>query len=379
LACPRCGAECIVKKGRPPRKQKKVQEFRCTACGRRFNDSVINTRMSSRTLERLLDLVIDESQFTKIVYKLNKWGYKVNAPAIPGTINRVVELLQDFEKSIKRPKVGETWFIDENQQKISRTEKSWFINILEEEPRYWTMAVVSPKWDKEASIEIFKRALERTKVIPLMVKCDGHSAYANAAKEIFPCSETDSRKKKRKIFVWNCVPNDEKESNRLRDFLIYHRFLFAKYAKIVKEGEKLSITLESNSIQIFCQGEGRVTIKLNGTDLDDKIKLIARRSGSRLVIYDAIDFSFINTIESPHGNVVRITIPKTRRFRSIQTAQNILELTRFHYNFLRPHSTLNGMTPAQASGIPHKFSSWMELLRYARYVVNWSRYRKPRQ
>ncbi|HKW03864.1 MAG TPA: hypothetical protein VJN71_01070 [Nitrososphaerales archaeon] len=42
----------------------------------------------------------------------------------------------------------------------------------------------------------------------------------------------------------------------------------------------------------------------------------------------------------------------------------ISEGQRIHYNFVKPHEALEGMTPAQLAGIPIE-NSWVELLKRA--------------
>ncbi|MBI4739644.1 DDE-type integrase/transposase/recombinase, partial [Candidatus Woesearchaeota archaeon] len=60
-----------------------------------------------------------------------------------------------------------------------------------------------------------------------------------------------------------------------------------------------------------------------------------------------------NPIERYH-NTIRENIKVMRCFYNSTTAYKFLTFLRNYYNFLRPHTTLNGQTPAQAAG----FGQW---------------------
>src|SRR5208283_1375946 len=66
-----------------------------------------------------------------------------------------------------------------------------------------------------------------------------------------------------------------------------------------------------------------------------------------------------NRIERMNGTL-RERIKVQRGWKSMNS--QISEGMRIHYNFVKPHSSLEGQTPAQRAGIPIQ-NSWSELLK----------------
>jgi transposase InsO family protein len=76
-------------------------------------------------------------------------------------------------------------------------------------------------------------------------------------------------------------------------------------------------------------------------------------------------------INKPHANNNRIErlngtlrerVKVQRRWKSMES--QIVEGQRIHYNFVKPHMALEGMTPAQRAGITEG-NTWRELLEKA--------------
>ena len=54
-----------------------------------------------------------------------------------------------------------------------------------------------------------------------------------------------------------------------------------------------------------------------------------------------------------------------RGLKSEETAQTFLDGWFVFYNFLRPHQSLNGNTPAKISGVNIEFESWKFMIQKA--------------
>ena len=69
-----------------------------------------------------------------------------------------------------------------------------------------------------------------------------------------------------------------------------------------------------------------------------------------------------NLIERFHGTLKDRT-KVLRGFKTLDTAELLLEGFLIHYNFFRPHMTLQGKTPAEVAGIKLSFKTWAEFIR----------------
>ena len=54
------------------------------------------------------------------------------------------------------------------------------------------------------------------------------------------------------------------------------------------------------------------------------------------------------------------------RLDDMETAQMMMEGLNIYYNFVRPHTALNGKTPAQKAKIKADRAKWMSLVKKAR-------------
>jgi transposase-like protein len=69
-----------------------------------------------------------------------------------------------------------------------------------------------------------------------------------------------------------------------------------------------------------------------------------------------------NVIERMQGTIKDRT-KVLRGFKTVPTARLILDGFLIHYNFFRPHMSLNGKTPAEVAKIISPVKNWTELVR----------------
>lgn len=69
-----------------------------------------------------------------------------------------------------------------------------------------------------------------------------------------------------------------------------------------------------------------------------------------------------NIIERFHGTIKERT-KVLRGFKTLDTAELILDGFLLHYNFFRPHMSLKNQTPAQIAGIRIPYKTWTDLIR----------------
>lgn len=69
------------------------------------------------------------------------------------------------------------------------------------------------------------------------------------------------------------------------------------------------------------------------------------------------------TIRMENRRLTRLTNAFSKKVENLKAA---MALHFFHYNFIRPHSTLSGATPAMAAGISQSFWSWEDLFEQSR-------------
>jgi len=110
---------------------------------------------------------------------------------------------------------------------------------------------------------------------------------------------------------------------------------------------------------------------LDGVEITFKGKTEHRQSKPFTIAEDST-----NQIERFHGTLKQRT-KVMRGLKNIDTAIQFTDGWLVHYNFLRPHESLNEATPAQAAGIDYPFKNWADITRTSS-PVTYSREQSPR-
>ncbi len=69
-------------------------------------------------------------------------------------------------------------------------------------------------------------------------------------------------------------------------------------------------------------------------------------------------------VERLHGTI-RQRNKVMRGLEDMETAQTMMDGLRIYYNFIRPHTALDGKTPAQKAKVETEKAEWMSLIKKA--------------
>jgi len=157
-----------------------------------------------------------------------------------------------------------------------------------------------------------------------------------------------------------------KKGHRKDEFVYYWdvidyvtKFLIADHISVEKS-DKEGITF----IKKLKDGLERPPIKLhtdNSYDYPPAVRAVFPRKQVKHIRSPAWKHQFKNNPIERFHNTLRENYKVMRNFCSVKTAYEYLKFFRNYYNFLRPHMTLNGKTPAEAAGMGRW--NWWSLIR----------------
>jgi putative transposase len=134
---------------------------------------------------------------------------------------------------------------------------------------------------------------------------------------------------------------------------------------------KLSTNRSKKDIQTMMESAKERTKKIPKQVLTDGWKgyidgiELAYGADSKHIVTDPFagrDNSNTELIERWHGTLKDRT-KVMRGFKDIHTAQMILDGWLIHYNYFRPHESLDGKTPAQKAGMKFKYDNWNDVVK----------------
>jgi hypothetical protein len=82
-----------------------------------------------------------------------------------------------------------------------------------------------------------------------------------------------------------------------------------------------------------------------------------------------VEVDHTNLIERFHGTL-KDRIKVLRGFKSVDTAKQLLDGWSVYYNFLRPHESLDGKSPAEHMKVEMSFNSWLDIVKNTKTRVS---------
>lgn len=319
IRCQKCGSTSVAKKGYRKHKRKgdRVQRWRCKYCGHKFvNDPTARSHFPMWVVERVLDLSVEDLKRKEIVKevvregKLRNQDITISVQSIPNIVHRYVRMLLLFERLITRKDILSEWQIDDTPQRFTK---------------------------KKCETERAQKSSEKT------------------AEVDSSCQTARDKLKSRWQFWW--ITNV---------FEVKSRYWLSACVSI-ERGAKQSET----AVRLALKRGKHAPSHFRCDGLKSHIKGI-RKVFSHIDIQSRTkdeDLAWINMIERLHRTLRGLAIRKRRHFRAESTLQDLVDLVRIYYNFMRLHKALDGDTPAMRSGIIYPSGGWAEVIRFAYLFV----------
>lgn len=150
-----------------------------------------------------------------------------------------------------------------------------------------------------------------------------------------------------------------KKGQRDRDFVYYWDAIDYETKFLV--ADHISLVREENEAREFITKIKTGLLELPGNihtdnsyDYPPAIRKTFGRGKVKHIHFAAWKMKFKNNPIERYHNTIRENYKVMRRFQNEQTAYNFLTFFKNYYNFLRPHKSLLGQTPAQIAG----FGKW---------------------
>jgi putative transposase len=271
IVCKYCGSTDVMKYGM----RNGVQNYICSQCHRKFTakDTPFHMQTPTEQMGAALNMFYDGMSLSSIARHLEE-SYKNHVD--PSTVyrwvirytNKAINILEPL-----KPKVSDTWVVDETVLKIAG-DNMWFWDVIDEGTRFLLASHLSSNRTILDVAVVMRRAWQRVDKAPKFIVSDGMSAYPDGIERVF--------------------------------------------------------------------GADAKNIRAYG--LTDEINT--------------------NLIERFHGTVKSRT-KVLRGFKTFETAELILDGFLVHYNFFRPHMSLQDKTPAEVAGIDAPAKNWTDVVRLA--------------
>jgi len=160
---------------------------------------------------------------------------------------------------------------------------------------------------------------------------------------------------KRWVWLWNTIDSETRfllAQNISEDRTIEEATKL--FANATEKAQKRPVWMVTDKLPAYERAFGKTIWKTKGVRREH-IQVKGSKSRANM------------KIEALHGSI-REREKILRAFNNPETAKKILDGWQIYYNYIRPHQTLNGFTPAEASGINLKLgeNKWLDLIRKAK-------------
>ncbi|VVB59924.1 Uncharacterised protein [uncultured archaeon] len=213
--CIHCGSteqEGHIKKEKRTRKHKpQAQRWNCIKFDKKitndpspFNYPLWVCYFASFFLAGRMELQAIKNALEMIAWEKQE-ELSITVSAIHRLLERILEVVLDFEQGIQHPIKSDQWEIDElyiwmskdgSRPKDKRKRKAWLITVTAIRSRYLLSAGYCDRRSYKNSLKALQIAQSRAKCDPKVIKCDGLPSHTKAARKLFPNAEVSSKSKK---------------------------------------------------------------------------------------------------------------------------------------------------------------------------------------
>jgi putative transposase len=182
IHCKWCGSVDVMKYG----SRKGVQEYICQKCGRKFiaKDTPFKSQTPAEQIGAALAMFYDGLSFAEIARRMSEdYGNPVAESTVyRWVINYTMKAVNELEKL--KPKVSDTWVVDETVIKVAG-DNLWFWDVIDEGTRFLLASHLSKARTIQDVVFFMRKAWERAGKAPRWILSDGMVAYPDGIEKVF--------------------------------------------------------------------------------------------------------------------------------------------------------------------------------------------------
>jgi putative transposase len=181
MQCMECGSSAVSE--RPERTVQGYRRFRCSACGKQFNERSTGLLNRARYPSDVIALVV----LWRLRYKLSLRdlaemflirGIVFSYEAVRDWEAKLTPTLAETLRHRRRGKIGRSWYVDETYVKVQG--QWWYLYRAIDTSGALVDVRLSETRDMAAAMAFFRSAKTVTGITPARVTTDGHDSYPRA-------------------------------------------------------------------------------------------------------------------------------------------------------------------------------------------------------